>query len=136
MGDVRRRGKYLWFGLRDAEGPRGIAHDVAGDRDGLLVHLGMSGSLAWVEASAQPDRHDHFDLVTERGTLRLTDPRRFGAVLWSSALDREPASTLLASLGPEPFAFLRAAQSGDLALRLAVTASCPCRRAWRGPLPP
>jgi hypothetical protein len=27
--------------------------------------------------------HDHFDLDTDRGLLRLTDPRRFGAVVWS-----------------------------------------------------
>jgi formamidopyrimidine-DNA glycosylase len=92
IGGVRRRGKYLWFELHDDH-----------DGSGLLVHLGMSGSLAWVDAAARPERHDHFDLVTERGTLRLTDPRRFGAVLWSRSLDDEPAAALLASLGPEPF---------------------------------
>ena len=27
--------------------------------------------------------HDHFDLVTSRGTLRLNDPRRFGAVVYA-----------------------------------------------------
>ena len=110
IGNVRRRGKYLWFELHDERdtAPLPDARDATRERDirhrgGLLVHLGMSGSLAWVEASAQPDRHDHFDLVTERGTLRLTDPRRFGAVLWSPSLDDEPAAALLASLGPEPF---------------------------------
>jgi formamidopyrimidine-DNA glycosylase len=107
IGAVRRRGKYLWFELHDerdttqSSRERGSGDDLR--RGGLLVHLGMSGSLAWVDAAAQPDRHDHFDLVTERGTLRLTDPRRFGAVLWSRSLDDEPAAALLASLGPEPF---------------------------------
>ncbi len=105
---VRRRGKYLWFELhRDERGQRdehGQRDERWGDGGGLLVHLGMSGSLAWIDASAPPaQRHDHFDLVTDRGTLRLTDPRRFGAVLWSRSLDHEPAATLLASLGPEPF---------------------------------
>jgi formamidopyrimidine-DNA glycosylase len=42
-------------------------------------------------------------MQTTSGTLRLTDPRRFGAVVWSSALDAPPASTLLSRLGLEPF---------------------------------
>ena len=92
VGPVGRRGKYLWLPLL---GPSGDG--------GLLVHLGMSGSLAWLEAAAPAGPHDHFDLHTDQGTLRLTDPRRFGAVVWSRALDAEPAATMLASLGPEPF---------------------------------
>jgi formamidopyrimidine-DNA glycosylase len=99
FGDVRRRGKYLWFELRGASG--GAAKAAPGD--GLLLHLGMSGSLAWLDAPPPAGKHDHFDVVTRRGTLRLTDPRRFGAVVWSPALDRVPASALLAALGPEPF---------------------------------
>jgi formamidopyrimidine-DNA glycosylase len=91
-GQVQRRGKYLWLPLADA--------DRAG---GLLLHLGMSGSLQLSDAPGAPGPHDHFDLVTSRGTLRLTDPRRFGAVVWSDALDTEPAAGLLAKLGPEPF---------------------------------
>ena len=35
--------------------------------------------------------------------LRLTDPRRFGAVLWSEGLDSGMAARLLAGLGIEPF---------------------------------
>jgi formamidopyrimidine-DNA glycosylase len=71
---------------------------------GLLMHLGMSGSLAFTEtaALAPAAKHDHFDLVTTHGVLRLTDPRRFGAVVWSSALDAPPAATLLSRLGAEP----------------------------------
>ena len=96
VGLATRRGKYLWLPLAD---------DTAGSAGGLLLHLGMSGSLAFCEAAAltPPGRHEHFDLVTSRGALRLTDPRRFGAVVWSPALDRPPAATLLARLGPEPF---------------------------------
>jgi formamidopyrimidine-DNA glycosylase len=74
----------------------------AGD-GGLLLHLGMSGSLALLDAAGAPGPHAHFDLATTQGTLRLTDPRRFGAVLWSAGLDAEPAASLLARLGAEPF---------------------------------
>ncbi len=67
------------------------------------MHLGMSGSLALCDPAGPPGPHDHFDLETDRGTLRLTDPRRFGAVLWSPALDEGLAGRLLQSLGHEPF---------------------------------
>ena len=100
VGSVMRRGKYLWLVL----GPRpGMPQDDAG---GVLLHLGMSGSLGFHPASAPPPPpgpHDHFDLFTTQGTLRLHDPRRFGAVVWSAGLDQAPASTLLQRLGPEPF---------------------------------
>jgi len=88
VGEVSRRGKYLWLQL---------------ERGGLLLHLGMSGSLSFGAQKGKSGPHDHFDLVTARGTLRLTDPRRFGAVVWSQAADAPPAATLLASLGVEPF---------------------------------
>ncbi len=88
-----RRGKYIWLGLQGGAQQTG----------GLLLHLGMSGSLQVKEAPGAPGPHDHFDLVTSAGTLRLTDPRRFGAVVWSPGLDAEPARTLLARLGLEPF---------------------------------
>ena len=94
VAEVSRRGKYLWIAFGDAEEGAG----------GLLVHLGMSGSLIFSDgAVAAAGAHDHFDLVTDRGLLRLTDPRRFGAVVWSRAHDAEPAAKLLARLGVEPF---------------------------------
>lgn len=88
-----RRGKYLWLSLGETAG-------------GLLWHLGMSGALVFHPAAGPlglAGPHDHADLVTDLGTLRLTDPRRFGAVIWSPAMDAGPAGTLLARLGPEPF---------------------------------
>jgi formamidopyrimidine-DNA glycosylase len=88
VGEVTRRGKYLWLPL---------------ERGGLLLHLGMSGSLAFSHAVAAPGRHDHFDLCTTHGTLRLTDPRRFGAVVWSPSLVSGSALKLLKGLGLEPF---------------------------------
>jgi formamidopyrimidine-DNA glycosylase len=123
-GEMGRRGKYLWLPLGleprvvpEVSGPGHPAHlpglpraaDAAGDAGpavvagGLLIHLGMSGALAFVDAPGQPGPHDHFRLHTDRGTLRLTDPRRFGAVVWSPGLDAQPARKLLAALGPEPF---------------------------------
>jgi formamidopyrimidine-DNA glycosylase len=99
VGDVSRRGKYLWLPL--ALPVSGAP--AASAPGGLLMHLGMSGSLALVADDVLPGAHDHFDLCTDRGTLRLNDPRRFGAVVWSSGLDQAPAFTLLRHLGAEPF---------------------------------
>jgi formamidopyrimidine-DNA glycosylase len=85
---TRRRGKYL---LIDFE---------CGTQ---IVHLGMSGSLRWLDTPAEPRPHEHIDWVFAHGVLRLHDPRRFGAVLWhardAGPLERHP---LLAKLGCEP----------------------------------
>lgn len=88
VGAVQRRGKYLWLPL---------------DGEGLLMHLGMSGSLSFGASQPSISPHDHFDLETDRGLLRLNDPRRFGAVVWAEGLDKPPVSHLLAGLGLEPF---------------------------------
>jgi formamidopyrimidine-DNA glycosylase len=96
VGEFQRRGKYLWLPLTRWEGcPAG----------GLLWHLGMSGSLSLRTSNDvdEPGPHDHVDIFTDRGLLRLHDPRRFGAVVWSSGLQTDPAHKLLASLGAEPF---------------------------------
>jgi len=100
VGAVWRRGKYLWLPLSR---PGAAAAQTAQTAGGLLMHLGMSGSLAWGEGLGEAGPHAHFELITHRGVLRLTDPRRFGAVLWSASLERDPAARLLARLGPEPF---------------------------------
>ena len=84
---LRRRGKYLVFDC-----PRGH----------LLVHLGMSGRLSLVPDGTPPRAHDHVDVKLEgHQTLRLTDPRRFGAFLWLEG-DAEKHA-LLRHLGLEPF---------------------------------
>jgi formamidopyrimidine-DNA glycosylase len=92
LGLAERRGKYIWLPL----GERGNA-------GGLLIHLGMSGALALDDGSAPLGPHQHVALLTDRGRLVLTDPRRFGAVVWSPAIDQDPARKLLAGLGAEPF---------------------------------
>ena len=116
VGDVQRRGKYLWLPLGKGDaGPPQIALLPSGgglsaaqhlgptSAGGLLMHLGMSGSLAFLLTTPAAGAHDHFDLHTDQGLLRLTDPRRFGAVVWAPALDAEPVATLLGGLGLEPF---------------------------------
>lgn len=98
IGLLQRRGKYLWMPLAGADS----ASDPTPEA-GVLLHLGMSGSLNLTVNPAPAGVHDHFELCTSAGTLRLTDPRRFGAVVWSDGLACEPAARLLARLGAEPF---------------------------------
>jgi formamidopyrimidine-DNA glycosylase len=84
---VRRRGKYLLVDL---------------DAGVLLLHLGMSGSLRFDRAMPEAALHDHFDLVTSQGVLRLNDPRRFGAVVFAEGESAPEAVKLLGGLGVEP----------------------------------
>ncbi len=90
---VRRRGKYLLLDL---------------DQGLLLMHLGMSGSLSFSQvgqlglAVPAAGAHDHFDLQTTRGLLRLNDPRRFGAVVYAPSEQSPIAQKLLGKLGVEP----------------------------------
>ena len=84
--NVNRRGKYL---LLDT------------DIGTVIIHLGMSGSLRMVGENSQPQKHDHIDFVfSNNKILRLRDPRRFGAVLWTN--HKPENHSLLKSLGPEP----------------------------------
>jgi formamidopyrimidine-DNA glycosylase len=86
LGDVSRRAKFILI-----ESP--VGH--------LILHLGMSGSLRIVSRHLPPDKHDHLDLVMDDDRcLRLRDPRRFGAALWTT--DDPLDHPLLRNLGPEP----------------------------------
>ncbi len=82
---VLRRAKYLLFDI---------------DQGWLILHLGMSGSLRLTDTQVPPQKHDHFDLVFGTKILRLRDPRRFGAVLWTT--EDIYTHPLLAHLGVEP----------------------------------
>jgi len=85
---VGRRAKYLLVNC---------------DHGTLIVHLGMSGNLRVVSAGVVPGRHDHIDILLDDGrALRFHDPRRFGALLWTT--DDPGEHPLLVELGPEPFA--------------------------------
>ena len=89
---LRRRGKYLlWEFLHGT----------------LISHLGMSGAWrAWPRRRTvpPPGPHDHVDVLFDATCVRLTDPRRFGALLWHDAREGEVAThLLLAGLGIEPF---------------------------------
>jgi formamidopyrimidine-DNA glycosylase len=96
---VRRRGKYL---LVECDGGH------------LILHLGMSGSLRVLPRGTPPRKHDHFDLVLGDRVVRLNDPRRFGAVLWTQAAPE--SHPLLAHLGVEP---LSSAFDGERLHRLS-----------------
>ncbi len=102
IDSVERRAKYLL--LRTDTGT-------------AIIHLGMSGTLRFVESGTAPTKHDHVDIELDSGCiLRFNDPRRFGCLLWT---DGNPLHhPLLARLGPEPLdtaftgAHLRAASHG------------------------
>lgn len=71
------------------------------DAGTAMLHLGMSGSLRVVDAALPAGKHDHVDLVLDSGqAIRLHDPRRFGAVLWTE--DAIEYHKLIQHLGPEP----------------------------------
>lgn len=83
---VGRRGKYLIITLETGS---------------LLLHLGMSGVVRIVPSASAVGKHDHVDIQLEDGLCcRFTDPRRFGALLWTAEDPLE--HHLLAKLGPEP----------------------------------
>ncbi len=83
---LHRRGKYLLLKMQQG---------------GLIVHLGMSGSLRILKTPMPPGKHDHIDIEMADGIcLRFNDPRRFGAFLWVD--DQMESHELLHRLGPEP----------------------------------
>jgi len=86
INSVTRRGKYLL---------------LTTDMGTVIIHLGMSGSLRVIASNLAAEKHDHVDIVFKNGTcLRLRDPRRFGAVLFTA--DDPMQHKLLNNLGPEP----------------------------------
>jgi formamidopyrimidine-DNA glycosylase len=83
-----RRGKYLLLNFQHGT---------------LLIHLGMSGHLRILPSQTPPGKHDHIDILVGSQMLRMTDPRRFGAVLWHPYSDGDTENhLLLRGLGVEP----------------------------------
>lgn len=84
---LTRRGKYLLLATTSGT---------------VIIHLGMSGRLSLVAPDTPSEKHDHIDVYLSNNLwLRYTDPRRFGAFLWT----QQPISQhpLLCKLGIEPF---------------------------------
>ena len=106
-----RRGKYLLIGF---------------DHGTLIVHLGMSGHLRILPREAPSQKHDHFDLVVGEQLMRMTDPRRFGAVLWHAKDDGEiDEHMLLRGLGVEP---LEEAFTAQLLYRMTRKRTAPIKQ--------
>lgn len=87
---IDRRAKYLL--VRMAEGAV------------LLIHLGMTGKLSILPASATCHRHDHCILGLDDGhELRFNDSRRFGLIeVWPAEQAREDEQNLSKRQGVEP----------------------------------
>ena len=86
---IERRGKYLLMEL---------------DTGYLLLHLGMTGTLRVLPNGDPLKPHDRVTFEFGKLSLRLHDPRKFGAVLWHPK-SKGPIenNVLLQKLGVEPF---------------------------------
>ncbi|SNX27836.1 DNA-(apurinic or apyrimidinic site) lyase [Polynucleobacter meluiroseus] len=86
---VERRGKYLLIEM---------------DTGYLVIHLGMTGTLRVLPSSDPLKVHDRVTFEFGELSLRLHDPRKFGAVLWHPK-SKGPIENfvLLQKLGVEPF---------------------------------
>ncbi|ATD09006.1 bifunctional DNA-formamidopyrimidine glycosylase/DNA-(apurinic or apyrimidinic site) lyase [Pseudoalteromonas piscicida] len=90
---VKRRAKYLLI-----ESKHGTA----------ILHLGMSGNLRVVDNTEPLKKHDHVEIILASGkSLRLNDPRRFGAFLWQGTGEDH---SVFEKLGPEPLTELFTAE--------------------------
>lgn len=89
VSGIERRGKYLLLEL---------------DKGHLLVHLGMTGTLRILPSREILKTHDRVTIEFGDLSLRLHDPRKFGAVLWHPK-SKGPIeqNALLQKLGVEPF---------------------------------
>lgn len=74
---------------------------ITTDAGTMIWHLGMSGRFTILPKPQPAAPHDHIDILLANDiTLRYTDPRRFGCLLWTSG---DPLQhPLLLNLGPEP----------------------------------
>ena len=95
---IERRGKYLLIELD-------IGH--------LLIHLGMTGTLRVLPSNDPLKLHDRVTVEFGKLSLRLHDPRKFGAVLWHPRTKGPiEKNVLLQKLGVEPFSTEFAGEHG------------------------
>jgi formamidopyrimidine-DNA glycosylase len=95
---IDRRGKYLLLKMT---------------RGHLIIHLGMTGVLRVLPNSDPLKPHDRVIIHFDEISLRLHDPRKFGAVLWHPFSSGDVlAHPLIQKLGPEPLEDSFAGQLG------------------------
>jgi formamidopyrimidine-DNA glycosylase len=95
---IDRRGKYLLLKMT---------------RGHLIIHLGMTGVLRVLPNSDPLKPHDRVVIHFDEISLRLHDPRKFGAVLWHPFSSGDVlAHPLIQKLGPEPLEDSFAGQLG------------------------
>ncbi|HKB38686.1 MAG TPA: bifunctional DNA-formamidopyrimidine glycosylase/DNA-(apurinic or apyrimidinic site) lyase [Gemmataceae bacterium] len=87
VGDIRRRGKYLWLPVND---------------DALVAHLGMSGQLVVGTADRPLTSHvrARFSFTDGGPDLRFVDQRTFGHLAFSAGGAELPA--VIAHIAPDP----------------------------------
>jgi formamidopyrimidine-DNA glycosylase len=87
VGDVRRRGKYLWLTV---------------EQDALLAHLGMSGQLLITEPDAPAGPHLRARFTFDDGgpDLRFVDQRTFGHLMFDPGGASLPAP--IGHIAPDP----------------------------------
>jgi formamidopyrimidine-DNA glycosylase len=87
VGDIRRRGKYLWLPVDD---------------DALIAHLGMSGQLVVGDADRPLTSHvrARFSFTDGGPDLRFVDQRTFGHLAFSPGGAELPAA--IAHIAPDP----------------------------------
>jgi formamidopyrimidine-DNA glycosylase len=104
---VERYGKFMLLRLSETPGEE-IASENAASKTAatetttpsLLVHLGMTGSLAPAAAAQPHAKHTHVWMTLDDGReLRYTDPRRFGRMAYIAAAS---LASELTAFGADP----------------------------------
>lgn len=102
VATARRRGKYLWLGLKSSEPAEPSEPGGRAVGDALLGHLGMSGQLLVVPADSPDQVHlrVRFRFTDKGRELRFVDQRTFGGLAVVSGGAELPAP--IAHIAPDP----------------------------------
>ena len=85
--EIYRRGKHIIFRLTKGY---------------ILIHLGMTGIIRYIEQSNKKElgKHDHFEIkLKDNNLLRYNDVRKFGSIHWTEDVNNH---FLIRNLGVEP----------------------------------